>query len=128
MFGRSSESRWTPDPDRRPARRARRLVGPVVATARRPAENPRVTVLFLSITLGVLAGAALSRPWRRQRVAGRLNALIAADPPATEFEEQRARIVLYRRGLAIAATLAGALAGAVAYGAVLGVLWLIGRA
>ncbi len=88
----------------------------------------RVMALLLWMTLGVLVGVAGSRRRRRQQVAARLNALIAADPPQDDFEREKARIVRDRRGRALAAAVLGALGGAALYGAVLGLLWLTGRA
>jgi hypothetical protein len=85
-----------------------------------------VTGLLLWIAFGVLLGVAVSRRWRRLRVAARLNALTAADPPAEEFERERTRITAYRRGLAGAAALIGAVAGA-ALDALIGVIRLLGR-
>ena len=82
--------------------------------------------LLLWIAFGVLLSVAVSRHWRRLRVAGRLNALTAADPPAEEFERERARIASYRRGLALAAALIGAIAGA-ALDALIGIVRLLGR-
>ena len=84
--------------------------------------------LLLWTTLGVLLGVAVTRQRRRHAVAARLNALLAADPPQDDFEREKARIVRYRRGLALVAALLGAIGGAALYGAVLGVLWLAGRA
>jgi hypothetical protein len=80
------------------------------------------------MAFGALLGIILSRGWRRHRVAGKLNALIAADPPQPDFEREKARIAVYGRGLASAAALIGALAGTAIYGALIGILWLAGRA
>jgi hypothetical protein len=85
-----------------------------------------VTGLLLWIAFGVLLGVAVSRRWRRLRVAARLNALTAADPPEEEFEREKTRITAYRRGLAGAAALIGAVAGA-ALDALIGVIRFLGR-
>ena len=80
------------------------------------------------MAFGALLGIALSRRWRRHRIAGKLNALVAADPPQADFEREKARIAVYGRGLASAAAVSGALAVAAIYGALIGILWLAGRA
>ena len=80
------------------------------------------------MTFGVLLGVAASRRGRRQRVAARLNALVATDPPQDDFEREKARIVRYRRGLALATAALGAVGGGALYVIALGVLRLLGRA
>lgn len=86
-----------------------------------------MTVLLLSAAFGALLGIVLSRRWRRHWIAGKINVLVAADPPQADFEREKARIAVYGRGLASAAAFIGAVAGAALYGAAIGILWLAGR-